>query len=164
MEEVADLLQSSELVEPARPAGEQADKTHRAGTPPPRTSALASPVALVVDDDPDVRALFKALLSKNRFEVHEAGNGAEALEAVYARRPDLVLCDLMMPTMNGREFLVRMQATKDTRTVPIILLTSSDSEENEVELLQLGAQEFISKLSSPAVIIARLHKILSAVM
>lgn len=115
---------------------------------------------LIVEDDPDMRSLFTLVLRREMYEVIEAENGLVGLHKVYEENPDLILCDLMMPVMDGREFLSRMQSTPETRGIPIVVLTAANSEANEISLLELGAREFLGKTSSPSVIATRLRRIL----
>lgn len=114
---------------------------------------------LVVDDNPNLRKIMVQMLRKQMFDVREAENGFEALERVYEARPDIVLCDLNMPQMNGKEFLLKIRANPQTGTIPIIMLTDADIEENEVSLLEIGANDFISKSSSYRLILTRIRKI-----
>lgn len=115
---------------------------------------------LIVEDDPDMRALFTLVLRREMYDVIEAENGLVGLHKVYEESPDLILCDLMMPVMDGREFLSRMQSTPETKSIPIVVLTAANTEANEISLLELGAREFLGKTSSPSVIATRLRRVL----
>ncbi|MCB0310938.1 MAG: response regulator, partial [Bdellovibrionales bacterium] len=86
--------------------------------------------------------------------------GREGLELVYQHAPRIVLCDLMMPEMDGKEFLIKLRSNPKTRDLPVIMLTAVDSESNEIDLLDLGANDFVSKASSSAVMLSRLRKVL----
>lgn len=116
---------------------------------------------LLVEDNRDMRKIMTAALEREMFEVFEAQNGVEGYNAVYSHCPDIVLCDLMMPVLDGKGFLLKMQSDQDTRDIPVIFLTASDTDDNEVELLTLGARDFISKLSPAHVVIARIRRILA---
>jgi DNA-binding response OmpR family regulator len=72
------------------------------------------------------------------------------------------LCDLMMPNMDGREFLKRVRSNPSARTLPIIILTAVDSDDNEVDLLDLGATDFVSKTDSTSVMLSRIRNALQA--
>jgi type II secretory ATPase GspE/PulE/Tfp pilus assembly ATPase PilB-like protein len=150
------------------------ERSRSSVAPPPtdkETAKLASSPSLgrtlqkkkivIVDDDPNIRTLFSMILSKERYEVVEASDGAEGLDQVYAHDPVIVLCDLMMPNMSGKEFLLHMRSNPDTALIPVVFITAAATEENEVELIGLGARDFISKTSSSAVILARLRRALS---
>ncbi|MCB0318117.1 MAG: type II/IV secretion system protein [Bdellovibrionales bacterium] len=117
---------------------------------------------VLVEDDEDVRRILALLLEKEMFEVIEAENGLAALNAVYEHNPTLVLCDLMMPVMDGREFLLKMQSNNDTSKIPVIILTAADTETNETGLLDLGAADFVSKTSSSSVMLSRVRRVLSS--
>ncbi len=81
---------------------------------------------LVVDDDPDTRQLLRRMLEPAGYAVEEADNGKRALSAMEARRPSLVLLDLMMPEMDGFEFLMELGARDEWRDVPVVVLTAKD--------------------------------------
>ena len=118
---------------------------------------------LLVEDEPDMREILSLILQKENFEVIEASNGEEALKKLDAAPPQLVLCDLMMPVMGGKEFLAKLRADVQTRQIPVIILTAVDSEENEITLLDIGATDFISKAASTSVVITRIKSALARV-
>jgi len=113
---------------------------------------------LIVEDDPDIRFMLKTLFERELFDVALAENGQKALESVYESIPSIILCDLKMPIMDGREFMKRLKSNPQTKSLPVIILTGNDDEENEVDALDLGAKDFISKASSPTVILARIRR------
>jgi DNA-binding response OmpR family regulator len=117
---------------------------------------------LLVEDDEDVRTVLSMLLSKEMFDVTEAENGQVALERVYEEVPEIILCDLMMPIMDGKEFLLRLRANQHTRNIPVIVLTAADTEANEINLLELGASDFVSKAASSNVMLSRIRRVLSS--
>ncbi|NLF24056.1 MAG: type II/IV secretion system protein [Deltaproteobacteria bacterium] len=126
-----------------------------------KKKTLSKPKVLLVEDDDDVRFILTALLEKEMFEVREARDGVEALEAVYQEFPDLILCDLMMPRMDGLELLERLKRDARTAKIPMLMLTAADSEENELELLNRGADDFVSKAARADLVVARVHRLLS---
>jgi CheY-like chemotaxis protein len=81
---------------------------------------------LVVEDDPDLRALLRRLLEPAGYAVLEAGNGQAALDQVRSGRPGLVLLDLMMPEMDGFEFLGELRRDEVGRAIPVIVVTARD--------------------------------------
>jgi DNA-binding response OmpR family regulator len=100
------------------------------------------PYILVVDDDADFRAGLRTALEMKGYQVDEAANGEEALLSLAEKPPLLVLLDLQMPVMNGREMLQRMRATPDLKEVPVVII-SGFGFEWEAELM--GAQGYIGK-------------------
>ncbi|MGI8810059.1 MAG: response regulator [Acidimicrobiales bacterium] len=88
--------------------------------------AATPPTILVVDDDEPSRQLLRRMLEPEGFTVEEADNGRTALRAIEARRPSLVLLDLMMPEMDGFEFLVQLGARHEWRDLPVVVLTAKD--------------------------------------
>jgi len=115
---------------------------------------------LVVDDERDIRELLEYNLRKEGYVVVCVSSGEEALAQVQARRPDLVVLDLMLPGVDGLEVCRRLQADTRTRRVPIVMLTAKDSEADIVTGLELGAADYIVKPFSPRVLLARVRAVL----
>jgi signal transduction histidine kinase/DNA-binding response OmpR family regulator len=101
--------------------------------------------ALIVEDDEATRSLVRIALEDNGWEVTEAENGQLGLEHLRTRRPDLVLLDLMMPVMDGFEFMERLRANESSRSVPVVVLTAKDLKPEEKQLLEEHAQKIIRK-------------------
>src|SRR5207245_11741631 len=111
--------------------------------PPPTPPAMRRwRYILVVDDDADFRSGLRIALEMKGYQVDEAANGEEALLKLGEKPPLLVLLDLQMPVMNGREMLQRMRATPDLKEVPVVII-SGFGFEWEAELM--GAQGYIGK-------------------
>jgi CheY-like chemotaxis protein len=108
--------------------------------PPPAAATI-----LVVDDHPVTREPLARLLRYEGFATALAANGVEALESVAAARPDLVLLDLMMPKMNGVDFLRNLRADVRSRGVPVIALTGSLDPHHLERLRELGVADVIAK-------------------
>ena len=102
-------------------------------------------VALVVDDDGAMRSLFSRALSEDGWKVDEAENGAQALERATERRPDLVVLDLMMPVMDGFDFLFEFRLRDDWTAVPVIVVTAKDLTEEDRQRLNGGVERIIEK-------------------
>ena len=114
----------------------------------------ASPVALVIDDEIQIRRLLRVALEASGYAVHEAPTGQEGLQAAAFRRPDVVLLDLGLPDLDGREVLRRLREWSE---VPVVILTVRDSEEEKVAALDAGADDFVTKPFSTAELLARLR-------
>ncbi|RMD85644.1 MAG: response regulator, partial [Candidatus Dadabacteria bacterium] len=127
----------------------------------PRDGGIAKPHILLIEDDRDVLDMLSAILRKEMFDVTEAVNGADGLEKLYQNPPDIVLCDLMMPKMDGKEFLRRIKASKETKDIPVVILTAADTADNEIALFDIGAKDFISKTTDPAVMLSRIRRIIA---
>jgi CheY-like chemotaxis protein len=106
---------------------------------------MASERILVVDDQPINVQLLKRKLERGGLLVSTANNGLEALEQVKTHKPDLILLDLMMPDMDGIEVCQRLQASSDTRSIPIIFVTARTTKESKLEGLAVGAVDYITK-------------------
>ncbi len=103
---------------------------------------------LILDDEKEIRELLRDFLG-NRYEIAEAANGREAIELMRVRMPMIIICDIIMPVMNGVEFLKIMKEQELTRHIPIILLSSKSTVENQIEGLEVGADAYLSKPFHP---------------
>jgi len=113
---------------------------------------------LVVDDESRMRKLVGDFLSRNGYEVIEAGDGEEALDKFYADKEiALIILDVMMPKMNGYEVCREIRGLSK---VPIIMLTAKSDESDELMGFDLGVDEYISKPFSPKILVARVEAIL----
>jgi two-component system cell cycle response regulator len=100
---------------------------------------------LVVDDHPDNVEIIDARLSSRGYQIETATNGQEALEKVQANPPHLILCDVMMPLMDGYEVSRRIKGDESLPYIPIILVTARDSTQDKVEGLEAGADDYLTK-------------------
>ena len=109
---------------------------------------------LLVDDEPKVVRLARDYLEKNGFRVVTAGDGISALAMARREKPDLVILDLLLPGMDGREVCRELRRQSD---VPIIMLTALAEESDQIVGLELGADDYISKPFSPRALVARVR-------
>jgi DNA-binding response OmpR family regulator len=112
---------------------------------------------LIVDDEERLLSFLKAYLTREGFRVALARNGREALFIARQEKPDLILLDIMMPEMDGYEF---MRLHRRERNTPIILLTAKVEESDKVVGLELGADDYITKPFSPRELTARIRAVL----
>jgi len=110
---------------------------------------------LVVDDEERLRSLLRAYLTQEGYHVLTAGDGREALHLARQEKPDLIILDIMMPEMDGLEFLKQYRARE--RGAPIIMLTARVEEADMVLGLELGADDYVTKPFSPRVLVARVR-------
>jgi type II secretory ATPase GspE/PulE/Tfp pilus assembly ATPase PilB-like protein/ActR/RegA family two-component response regulator len=121
-------------------------------------AAADQPQVLLVDDDGVVRTMARALLEKQGYSVAEATDGAAALERLGGGSvPDVVVLDLDMPRLGGREVLRRLRGEVATAGLPVVVLTGSDTEGLEVDLMEEGADDYIRKPIDPPRFIARVR-------
>jgi DNA-binding response OmpR family regulator len=97
---------------------------------------------LVIDDDEAITALARLSLAKNGFEVETANAGADGLDLLGTFRPDLVVCDVVMPDLLGWEVVRRIREASD---VPVLMLSGRDSDVDKVRGLDLGADDYLTK-------------------
>ena len=115
------------------------------------------PLILVVDDEPRVARLARDYLEKNGFRVITAGDGQSALTIARRETPDLVILDLMLPRIDGREVCRILRRESD---VPIIMLTALSEEIDQVTGLEIGADDYITKPFSVRALVARVRALL----
>src|SRR5262245_64154036 len=109
---------------------------------------------LVIDDDPQIRRVMKVILTGERYEVVEARSGESALLKFREFLPDLVLLDLNMPGTGGME---TCRAIRETSDVPIIVLTVRGTEDDKVEALDAGADDYVTKPFGKKELLARIR-------
>jgi chemosensory pili system protein ChpA (sensor histidine kinase/response regulator) len=111
----------------------------------PLSPSSSLPAVLVVDDHPVAREPLAKLLRYEGYDAICAGNGVEALESMSLSRPDLILLDVMMPKMNGLDFLAHVRADARFRDIPVIALTGSMDPKQIRRLHALGVVEVLTK-------------------
>ncbi len=116
---------------------------------------LERPTILVVDDTPANLSLLGQIL-KNDYRVKLANHGQRALDLATAAPPDLVLCDVMMPEMNGFEVCRRLKANPATARIPVIFVTATMDVEDERIGFEVGAVDYIHKPITPPIVLARI--------
>lgn len=115
---------------------------------------------LVVEDEEDILALLHFNLIKAGYNADCASHGEEALQAVAAKKPDLILLDLMLPGIDGLEICRRLRADEATSEIPIIMLTACGEEADVVTGLELGADDYVTKPFSVKVLLARVQTVM----
>ena len=112
---------------------------------------------LVVDDEPKIVRLARDYLEKNGFRVVTASDGQSALTTARREKPDLVILDLLLPNIDGREVCRILRRESD---LPIIMLTALSEEIDQVTGLEIGADDYITKPFSPRAMVARVRALL----
>ncbi len=107
---------------------------------------------LAVDDDVQIRRLLRISFEKRGFQVFEAGTGEDGLRALMSVKPDVVLLDLNLPDLDGREVL---RLLREWSTVPVIVLSVRNAEQDIVELLNAGADDYMVKPFNTGELMAR---------
>lgn len=136
----------------------EAIASNRTSSSPIEPSSLTARI-LLADDNADMRDYLRRLLSQ-RYEVEAVADGAAALAAIQAQRPDLILSDLMMPGLDGFELLRQLRADPQTSELPVILLSARVSEESRVSGLAAGADDYLIKAFSAGELLARVESTL----
>ena len=121
-----------------------------------RVDTTLVPGVLIVEDDPDMRELERMALEWRGFQVHVASNGDEALRTLAAVRPCAILLDLMMPVMDGLEFLEVRRQRPDIADVPVICVSAA-TPKMLADALRLGAQECLAKPTDLDELCERVH-------
>jgi len=114
-----------------------------------------------VEDESEMLDLFKLILSRRGYEVFSASGGKEGLELIGAKRPDLVLLDLMMPDIDGWEVYQKLRANPDTKAIPVIIVTAKAQKIDKVLGLHIAkVDDYIAKPFSPKDLIKSIERVL----
>jgi two-component system KDP operon response regulator KdpE len=111
-------------------------------------------VALIIDDEVQIRRLLRVVLESENYQVREAKTGQEGLTEIAHRRPDIILLDLGLPDMDGIAVLKRLREWSET---PVLVLTVRDDEQEKVAALDGGAEDYVTKPFSTPELLARLR-------
>lgn len=121
---------------------------------------MKSHTVLIVDDEIAIRDMLRMSLEMADFSCIEAGDIAEAFTLIVDEGPDIVLLDWMLPGGSGLELMRRLKREEITATVPVIMLTAKTMEDNVIQGLDLGADDYITKPFAPREVIARIRALL----
>jgi DNA-binding response OmpR family regulator len=116
---------------------------------------------LVVEDDNNIEQLVTFKLKNSGFEVFNARNGQEALDFLKKNSVDLIVTDVMMPIMGGKELVMELKKDPKTKSIPTVMLTSRTLEKEIVEGFELGVDDYIKKPFSPQEFIVRIKTVLA---
>lgn len=117
------------------------------------------PSILIIEDDDDFRFYIKENLKKH-YRIFEAPNGREGWQRALFHHPDIIVCDVQMPVMNGLELAQKLKADNRTKHIPLILLTAANTTHATLDGLESGAIDYMTKPFNFAVLLAKLHNIL----
>ena len=115
---------------------------------------------LLADDEPNQIELMKFNLEKNGFLVRSAYNGKQALDMIYEKKPSVLIADWMMPKMSGIELCRELRSNKDTKLLPIIMLSARSEDSDKSLGLDTGADDYISKPFSPMELVSRVKALI----
>ena len=118
------------------------------------------PSILVVEDERDIVTMLRYNLEREGFAVRATGDGQEALAMIAEDPPDLAILDWMLPSVSGLEVCRSLRRSRETRSLPIIMLTARTEEEDRVRGLDSGADDYIPKPFSPNELVARVRALL----
>jgi CheY-like chemotaxis protein len=116
---------------------------------------------LVIDDEEMMRLAMSVMLRGRGMEVETAANGAEALEKARQWVPDVVVCDLSMPVMDGFEFLAELRRAEKLRDVPVVVVTGLGVTDYRERALESGAADFVVKPFGPDQLMAAIRPLLA---
>ena len=115
---------------------------------------------MIIDDDANIRAVLKYRFEREKYNVQLATNGVDALKKVSIQKPDLIILDLMMPEMDGLQFLSILKGDHQTNHIPVIVLTALGHTPHGKKTRELGATSLIVKPFSPRHLVAEVKRIL----
>lgn len=115
---------------------------------------------LIVDDEAPIREMIAVALEMAGYHCREASNARDAYSSIVDNRPDLILLDWMLPETSGIELVRRLKRDDITVDIPIVMLTAKSEEDNKIQGLEVGADDFITKPFSPRELVARLRAVI----
>lgn len=115
---------------------------------------------LIVDDSPADRALFRTILTRAGYSVHEASRGREAVARTREVRPHAIVLDVNLPDLDGQDVCRALKAEPDTAGVPVLMLTVRDNDIDVLAGLEAGADDYVAKDSDPAIVLARVRRLI----
>jgi len=117
---------------------------------------------LVIEDDAHVWKVIEYKLKKEKHDPIWASDGLRALQILKKFKPDLIISDIMVPYLDGFQFLKKVKKIQVLKAIPVILLTSKAQEKDIIKGLELGAHDYLTKPFSPAELILRVNRILKS--
>ena len=115
---------------------------------------------LIAEDDADIAALIRHTLEKSGYTAEVVASGRRVLTAIAARRPDLLILDLMLPDVGGLDVCRAVRAHRDIASLPIIMVTARGEESDRIVGLEIGADDYVTKPFSPKELVARVGAML----
>jgi len=114
---------------------------------------------LIIDDKDEFRILTKSILL-SKYHVESAENGINALSILQSGYlPDLIICDLLMPVLGGKDLLEQLKNSGAFKDIPVIILSSIDKSDEKIKLINMGANDYLEKPYNPAELMARIENI-----
>jgi two-component system, OmpR family, phosphate regulon response regulator OmpR len=124
-------------------------------------NSIYKPHILIIDDDVRIRSLLQKFLIDSNFLATVAKDGLEAFEMIENCKFDMIILDVMMPKLNGFEFLTKLRIKSD---VPVLMLTAKDGVDDRIRGLEIGADDYLAKPFEPRELLLRIEKILSRLL
>lgn len=129
----------------------------------PRGAEIGRPMKqkiLIVEDELDIRNLVELHLQKAGFQTIAAADGEEAFRKIKQSTPDLIVLDIMLPEMDGKELTKLLKAREETKNIPMVMLTAKSEEVDRIVGFELGADDYIPKPFSPRELVLRVQAVL----
>jgi DNA-binding response OmpR family regulator len=118
---------------------------------------------LLIEDDPFLLSMYSTKFEIEKFNVLVADDGEKGLALAFKELPDIILLDILMPKMNGFEVLENLKASKDTRDIPVILLTNLNQKDEIEKGLSIGADDYLIKAHfMPSEVVEKIKKVLAS--
>ncbi len=155
--ELEKLLVIKKLLEASLPAADAKEAPRAARSGPNGVKKI-----LVVDDDLTTIKIISHFLKKENYRVRTSLSGMDGLKKAFQETPDLILLDVMMPDLNGFQFLSIYRKDKENGRIPVVILSSLSEEADVLKGLEIGAMDYITKPFSPQVLMAKIKKNLNS--
>ena len=116
---------------------------------------------LIVDDEKELLRAIQVRLTSNNYAVSFAHDGVQGLEKAQKDKPDLILLDVVMPNMDGLQMLNKLKQTRETKVIPVIMLTARSQVDDVSKAIQLGAADYIVKPFEAKIMLEKIRKIIN---
>jgi putative two-component system response regulator len=119
-----------------------------------------TPEVLIIDDSPTIRTYLSKMVKGLGWDLRTAENGREGLDEIAAKKPDLIICDIEMPELDGLGVIEAVKGDTETMLIPLVVLTSAEGRDLKLRALKLGADDYLYKNPEPSELKARLNNLL----
>lgn len=127
------------------------------------TSPLEGKSILLIDDDRDIHTIYESFFKSEGITMHSAYDGESGIQAALEHQPSLIILDVMMPKMDGRQALQQLKANPSTKHIPVLMFSALISELERQSLVEAGAADYVEKseVTDPSVLLDKIKTILN---
>ncbi|MBI5589546.1 MAG: Flp pilus assembly complex ATPase component TadA [Deltaproteobacteria bacterium] len=148
-------------MESREPVSDSIEREAHKPEPPSSIGSIRPEKILIVDDNPVILQILKNILESQNYQTVSANNGIDALKIAVQQKPNLIITDYMMPEMDGMALINKLKSQLTTRFIPVVMLTAKDEVDAEVDVINAGADDYLTKPVNPKRLIVRINRLLN---